>query len=164
MNRLARIVVFVGLTATWAAGEDSLFRKTRIYDSQGKAHKVDLVFQDAGKAIVVREKTSVLNSVAYDAVSSVAYEHASRYRVREGVETADLTPVPDILTPVLLPIGLATMFTKEKKHWLSIDYKDPAGVSRTLVLWLDKKEYKKVLATVKAQTGKDVKMPPPNGK
>lgn len=57
-------------------------------------------------------------------------------------------------------IGGIVMSTKEKKHWLYVDYKGPAGLITELVLRLDKSEREGVLVAVKSQTGRDVELLP----
>ena len=49
------------------------------------------------------------------------------------------------------------MLTKSKSHWLYIDYRDQ-NIPKTVVLRLDKKDYKDVLAALKTHTGKEVNM------
>jgi hypothetical protein len=114
--------------------------------------------------------------ISYDAIGKVSYSYASRHRVREGAGEASLasaawcSPYPycEIVGVPLavagLGVGTGTMFSKEKKHWLDIDYHSPSGVPQTAAIRLDKSEYEKVLAAVKAATGKDVEMLPEEGK
>lgn len=54
-----------------------------------------------------------------------------------------------------LGAGAVVMLTKSKSHWLYADYKEQ-NVQKTLVLRMDKKEYKDILETVKSETGKEV--------
>ena len=61
------------------------------------------------------------------------------------------------LTPIKTAIFLSpwALLSKGKKHWLTITYKDGEGQDFVL-LKLDKKEYKRILATAEAETEKEV--------
>jgi len=47
------------------------------------------------------------------------------------------------------------MFTKSKSHWLYIDYHEQ-NVPKSVVLRMDKNEYKKIFEADKTHTGKEV--------
>ena len=153
MNRLLSLILFAGMTAGLAAGEDIVFRKSKILDSKEKERKVDLVFLETDRAIVVRQKKSVLAQIPFDAIEKVEYGTSKHHRIDEGFPTH----------PILLIPGVIVMLTKGTKHWLYIDYKDPEGVGAELVLRLDKSEFQKILVTVKSQTGRDVELLPEEG-
>lgn len=161
MNRYVRIALLAGMAAALAAGEDVVFHKSQIFDSHGKEHKVDLVFLGDNSAMVVREKTTIVANIPFSVIDKVAYGYSKRRRLTEG---AAVMLYPNVLLiPVDLLVGSALMFTKEKKHWLYVDYKDTAA-SKQLVLELDKSEYQKVIAATKTQTAIDVEILPEEGK
>ena len=160
MNRYLSLVLLVGMAATSAAGEDAVFHKSRIFDSHGKAHEVDLVFLGESKTIVVREKISVLTHIPFDTIDKVASGYSTHHRVKEG---AEVMTGGGLLWPVGVVFGPALMSTKSKDHWLYVDYKDVGG-AKQLVLKLDKSEYQRVIATTKARTGRDVEILPKEGK
>ncbi len=54
-----------------------------------------------------------------------------------------------------LGAGAIVMLTKSKSHWLYIDFHEQ-NAPKTLVLRMDKKEYKNIFEAVKAHTGKEV--------
>ena len=54
-----------------------------------------------------------------------------------------------------LGAGAIVMMTKSKSHWLYIDYHEQ-DVPKSVVLRMDKNEYKKIFDAVKAHTGKEV--------
>jgi hypothetical protein len=56
-----------------------------------------------------------------------------------------------------LGAGAIVMLTQSKSHWLYIDYREQ-NAPKSLVLRLDKKDYQKVIASIKEHTGKDVQM------
>ena len=51
--------------------------------------------------------------------------------------------------------GAIVMLTKSKSHWLYIDFHEQ-NAPKSLVLRMDKNEYKKIFEAVKTHTGKDV--------
>jgi hypothetical protein len=169
MNRIGSVLLAACLLAGSAAGEDVLFHKSRILDRRGREHKVDLVFMEGSKALAVRESAGVVTTIPYDAISKVTYSHTSRHRVKEGGQgLGSIQPCIDVLGCALIgPLDAAvllasggTMLTKEKRRWLDIDYQDPSGKAEATAVRLDKSEYDKILATMKALTGKDVEVIP----
>ena len=54
-----------------------------------------------------------------------------------------------------LGAGAIVMLTKSKSHWFTIEYHEE-NAPKTLVLRLDKSEYKQVLKVATTSTGKDV--------
>ena len=57
-----------------------------------------------------------------------------------------------------LGAGAIVRLTKSKSHWLYIDYHEQS-VPKSVVLRMDKNDYKKILEAVKTHTGKEVEMP-----
>ena len=56
-----------------------------------------------------------------------------------------------------LGAGAIVMLTKSKSHWLYIDYHEQ-NVPKSVVLRMDKSDYKKIFEAVKTHTGKEVEM------
>lgn len=54
-----------------------------------------------------------------------------------------------------LGAGAIVMLTKSKSHWLTFEYHEE-NAAKTLVLRMDKSDYKKILKVASAQTGKQV--------
>lgn len=167
MNRYVHFTLLVGIAAATAAGEDVVFHKSTIFDSHGKEHKVDLLFMSENKAMVEREKTTIIAYVPFGAIDKVAYGYSKRHRVKEGAQIMEPRCADPLSCGVMIPAGLlfgsGVMLSKEKKHWLYVDYKDAGGPKQS-VLRLDRSEYQNVIAAIKAQTGKDVEMLPEEGK
>ena len=59
--------------------------------------------------------------------------------------------------PVALAAGALLMLTSSKSHWFTIEYHD-GGVAKTLVLRLDKRDYKHVIETAQRETGQQVEL------
>ncbi len=97
-----------------------------------------MVFADGSIIVKDRKKPQVFATIAYEDIESVVYERSSHARTKTAI----------LISPLAL-------FSNGKKHWLTITYTDGEGSSFVL-LKLDKKEYKRILATVKTETGQDV--------
>jgi len=54
-----------------------------------------------------------------------------------------------------LGAGAIVMLTKSKSHWLYIDFHEQ-NTAKSMVLRMDKNEYKKIFDAIKTHTGKDV--------
>ena len=78
MSRIARLMVMLSGVACMAVGQDVVFKHPWLYDSHGDAHTVQLVFRPVEHDIVVREKTSVLFQIPYDAVTEFSYDRSSK--------------------------------------------------------------------------------------
>ena len=62
-----------------------------------------------------------------------------------------------VATSVLLgPIGLVTLFSKKRKHFLTIGYKDAAGKDQVAVLELGKDLVRTTLPIIEARSGKQI--------
>jgi hypothetical protein len=81
-------------------------------------------------------KGSELVKVEKPQVTSLLYERTSRPRYVSG-----------------LLLAWPLLFTKGKKHFLTIQYKNNAGQGEFALLHLDKSNYQAILAAVEAATG-----------
>ena len=87
----------------------------------------EIRFQAKGAELVKLEKTQVTN---------LSYERASR---------------PRYISAMLIAWPL--IFTKGKKHFLTIQYKNAAGQGEFALFHLDKGNYQRILASAEATTG-----------
>jgi len=78
---------------------------------------------------------SVPLRVKYNAIKSMLYERTARPRYA---------------------LTVLAFLSKSKKHYLTIDYTDVLGARQFAVIRLDKDNYREVLATAEAETGKKV--------
>jgi hypothetical protein len=62
-----------------------------------------------------------------------------------------------------LGAGAIVMLTKSKSHWLYVDFHEQAA-AKSVVLRMDKGQYKAILEAVKTHTGKEVELPLDSGK
>jgi hypothetical protein len=145
MNRVAiSVIALIALTGTsFASG--IAFRKAQILDSRGRGQIASLVFDEQQKAILVEIADHPWATIPYATVDKLGYEYSKRHRIREGA----------VIMIASLGAGAVVMLTKSKSHWLYIDYKEQ-GTPKSVLLRLDKKEYKHVLTAAENQTGKRV--------
>jgi hypothetical protein len=78
-------------------------------------------------------------SIKYDTIKSILYERTSTPRYAEAV----------IISPLFL-------LSHSKKHFLTIQYTDASGASQFVIVHLDKKNAREVVALAEAQTGRKV--------
>jgi len=121
------------------------FRRTELVDAKGKPTAADLVFETAQKRMLVEVAGRSLLDIPYASVEKLTYDYSKQHRIKEGA----------IVMVASLGAGAVVMMTSSKSHWLTIEYHD-GGAVKSVVLKLSKKEYKDVLRTARAQTGKDI--------
>jgi hypothetical protein len=138
-------VVLVRCASTLALGSDIAYNNVKLADARGKQTEASLTFSDSSKAMVIRVADRDVATIPYDKIDKLSYEYSKKHRVTQGA----------IVMVASLGAGAVVMLTKSKSHWLYIDYHQDSGAS-TLVLRMDKKNYKKIIDTANAQTGKQV--------
>ena len=119
--------------------DDVSFPKTKYVIQDGgkdKEIKANLVFTEDSIIVKERKKPKVFRTIPYKQVTEIIYERSTHARAKTAI----------LISPLAL-------FSKGKKHWLTITYQD--GDKKDFVLLkLDKKEYKRILATSDVRTGK----------
>lgn len=132
--------------ASFAATENVAYRKTKLADVKGKQANVDLIFSDAKQSMIVNVAAGhTIADIPYGSIDKLSYEFSKHHRIKQGA----------IVMLASLGAGAVVMLTKSKNHWLTIEY-HAENVPKTLILKMDKGEYKRILATAKTATGKDV--------
>jgi len=121
------------------------FNTCKLADAKGKQADATLTFSDDNKNVQIRVSDRDLVTIPYDNLDKFSYEYTKKHRITQGA----------IVMVASLGAGAIVMLTKSKSHWLYIEYREQ-DVPKSLVLRLDKKDYKKVLEAVKTHTGKDV--------
>lgn len=107
---------------------------------KGETYNGTLKFdRDAKEVQFLTKGGSVPLRVKYGVIKSMLYERSAKPRYALGILVA---------WPLL--------FTKSKKHWLTIQYTDTTGTGQFALLRLDKGNYREVLASAEAETGKKV--------
>ena len=80
-------------------------------------------------------------SVKYEAVRGLLYEDTAKPRYAAS-----------LVVPPLI-------FTKEKKHYLTIDYLDTAGTPRYAIINLEKSNFQEAVSRAESETGKKAERP-----
>lgn len=136
----------VPATARAASTREVAFRKTKLADVKGKQADADLIFSDPKGSILVNVADGhSIAIIPYAAVDKLYYEFSKHHRIKQGA----------IVMVASLGAGAIVMLTKSKSHWLTIEYHEDNS-PKTLVLRMDKSEYKHILKSAKMATGKDV--------
>lgn len=103
-----------------------------------KAEEVDAeleINKETGELRIAPEKSSAI-SIAKSQVTNIVYERTSRPRYVSG-----------------LLLAWPLLFTKGKKHFVTIQYKTADGKGEFALLHLDKNNYQAILASAEAATG-----------
>jgi hypothetical protein len=99
-----------------------------------------LVFdQNSKKVEFLDPKGTPAFSINYDAIHAMQYEKTSQPRYVAAV----------VISPAFL-------LTRSKKHYLTIEYNDASGEAHSVIVRLNKKNARAVVATATAQTSKSV--------
>ena len=88
----------------------------------------------------------VLLTIPYKAIEDLEYGQKAGRRVGAAIAT----------TALLGPIGLVTLFSKKRKHYLTVAYKDVAGMDQVAILELGKDIVRETLPIMKARSGKTI--------
>lgn len=145
MKRTISILLMAFAVFSLSFAEETNFRGVKLADAKGKQADASLTFSDNNKAVIVRVADRDFVTIPYDQMDKVSYEYTKKHRITQGA----------IVMVASLGAGAVVMMTKSKSHWLYIDYHEQ-NVPKTLVLRMDKHEYKNIIAAVDTDTGKQV--------
>ena len=144
MKRTIALLLVLATAVAGASAQD--FAKSKVLDSLGKHHKVDLTLEADSKVIRVDDPQRGATEVAFTSIQKLSYEPKKHHRIKAGL----------IVAMASLGAGAIVMLTRSTDHWLHVDYQDAAGQPTELTLKLDKGEYKDVIAALETATGKEV--------
>jgi hypothetical protein len=85
-------------------------------------------------------------SIPYDQIIDVEYGQKAGRRVGAAVATALL----------LSPIGLFLLFSKKRKHYVTIGYKDAEAKEQVAVFEIDKNTVRMALSIIETRSGKKI--------
>ena len=145
MKRIVSFLLVIFVTINLGLAEETAFRGVKLADAKGKQSDASLIFSDSNKNVVVRVADRDFVTMPYDQIDKFSYEYTKKHRITQGA----------IVMVASLGAGAIVMLTKSKSHWLYIDFHEQ-NAPKTLVLRMDKKEYKNIFEAVKAHTGKEV--------
>lgn len=147
MKRMLSLVLAGLLCSAVVRGDETAFSKVKVADPTGKQADARLIFSDSDKKVVVRVAERDFVTVPYDHVDKFSYEYTKKHRITQGA----------IVMVASLGAGAIVMLTKSRSHWLYIDFHED-NAAKSVVLRMDKNEYKSILDAIKTHTGKDVVM------
>jgi len=127
-----------------APAVDTAF-KVKLADAKGKQADANMIFSDNNKNIVVRVADRDFVTMPYDQLDKFSYEYTKKHRITQGA----------IVMVASLGAGAIVMLTKSKSHWLYIDFHEQ-NAPKSVVLRMDKHDYKNICDAVKTHTGKEV--------
>ncbi len=145
MKRIISFLLIILVVVNLSLAEEVAFRGVKLADAKGKQADASLIFSDNNKNVVVRVADRDFVTMPYDQIDKFSYEYTKKHRVTSGA----------IVMVASLGAGAIVMLTKSKSHWLYIDFHDQA-IPKSVVLRMDKGEYKKIIDAVKVHTGKEV--------
>ena len=145
MKGIASVLLMLFAILSPSFAEETAFRGVKLADAKGKQADASLILSDNAKTVIVRVADRDFVTIPDDQLDKVSYEYTKKHRITAGA----------LVMVASLGAGAVVMLTKSKSHWLYIDYHEQK-VPKTLVLRMDKGEYKKIIAAVNTQTGKEV--------
>ena len=154
MKKVTTLIAIILLSLnSLGFAEDTSFNKCKLADAKGKQADAQLLLSDTDKNLVIRVSDRELVTIPYENLDKFSYDYTKKHRITQGA----------IVMIASLGAGAIVMLTKSKSHWLYIDYHEQ-NTPKSVVLRLDKSDYQKVIASIKAHTGKDVQMLGDDGK
>jgi hypothetical protein len=145
MKRIISVLLMAFLAINLCLAEETAFRGVKLADAKGKQADASLLFSDNNKNLVVRVVDRDFVTIPYDQLDKFSYEYTKKHRITQGA----------IVMVASLGAGAIVMLTKSKSHWLYIDFHEQ-NAPKTVVLRMDKREYKNIFDAVKTHTGKEV--------
>jgi hypothetical protein len=102
--------------------------------------KGHVIFEKEKKVVEFQDtKGQIIVTIPYDKIKSLLYEKTSRPRYAEAI----------LVSPFFL-------FSKTKRHFLSIQYTDANGAGAFCMLHMDKGNSNDIVNTAEAETGKHI--------
>ena len=135
-------------TALSLAAGSVVFRKVDFYEDEGdkeKKYDARLALDPKARTILIADEKHGANKevyalIPYDKVKKIVYERSAHRRYKAGL----------LVTPWLL-------FSKGKKHWLTIEFKDVANLPLGYVyVRLHKGNYRRVLSALSSGVGLEI--------
>jgi len=145
MKRISAVLLTALVLGNLSMAEETAFNGVKLADAKGKQADARLIFSDTNKNVVIRVADRDFVTIPYEQVDKFSYEYTKKHRITQGA----------VVMVASLGAGAIVMLTKSKSHWLYIDFHEQ-GVPKSLVVRMDKKEYKRIFEAVKTHTGKEV--------
>ncbi len=147
MKRSLAVLFAVVTIISLSFGEETTFQGVKLADAKGRQTPASLTFNDESKSVMVRVSEQDLATIPYDQLEKFTYEYTKKHRITQGA----------IVMVASIGAGAIVMLTKSRSHWLEIDYHEQ-DIPKSIVLRMDKREYRGILEAVKNHTGKEVEL------
>src|SRR2546426_7367085 len=144
MKRMMLVFLTTLAVVNPSLAEETTF-KVKLADAKGKQAEANMILSDNNKNIVVRVADRDAVTIPYDQLDKLSYEYTKKHRITQGA----------IVMVASLGVGAIVMLTKSKSHWLYIDFHEQSA-PKSVVLRMDKNQYKSIIDAVKTHTGKEV--------
>ena len=144
LTAVALLFVMTG-TAVVVAADTIIFKKVDVFETDDKKRDARIELDVEARVLsLVDEKNGARKAtyavIPYDAITKIVYEKSSHRRYGAGL----------LINPFLL-------FSKGKKHWLTIEFTDVANLPQGFVyMRLDKKNQRRLLSALRAGTGIEI--------
>ena len=137
----------ISTTASCLAAE-AVFHRSQLFTlTENRDTNVILTLSDINMVIQSQKAGSIHQVIPYASVIRMRYESVSHHRLAQGFKTGAFSP----------GLGMIIAGTKGQDHWLALDFNQGATRS-TVIVRLDKKEYRDVTSDLAARTGKPVEL------
>jgi hypothetical protein len=144
MKRIIWVLVIALAVSNLGFANEAAFN-VKLADAKGTQAEARLIFSDENKNLAIHVADRDLVTVPYEQLDKFSYEYTKKHRVTAGAITMVAS----------LGAGAIVMLTKSKSHWLYIDYHEQ-NIPKSVVLRMDKNDYKRIFEAVKTHTGKEV--------
>jgi hypothetical protein len=142
LTRLVALVIVAALLTQSLAVADTFTNVKLMVNTGDKAEEQDAVLRFEDEALIIYGRGgTTLKTFAYADIKGAEYSYSKSPRWKSGIGVAVAVGI----------FALPVFFMKGKKHWLTI-----AAEKDFAVLRLDKRNYKLVLPTFEARTGRRV--------
>jgi hypothetical protein len=146
------IICFVGESTAWAVDSKgaAYFRGTvsQFSDAKDPVEGVLDTTNEARLIFTAGEKPFKDATFAIEYANIIDLEYGQKAGRRVGAAVA---------TTILLgPVGLVSLFSKKRKHFLTIGFMDDSGKEQVAVIELGKDVVRTTLAIVKTRCGKEI--------
>lgn len=118
--------------------------------NNGAKEPVEGVLKDTESELVFtpddKKKAGNVIRIPYKSIIEIEYGQKAGRRVGAAVATAVL----------ISPVGLFMLFSKKRKHFMTVSWTDSAGKEQVAVLELGKDIIRETLAVTKTKSGKEI--------
>lgn len=152
---IAGCAFLLAITSAWAVGKDK---------AQYVGGSLDVPESSQGKLDTQKDATALLFVYEWTTPGDGAWsrqpsvqKHSGEVRVPySGVATIEYGQQVGRRVGAAILVSPAFLFSKGRKHFLTLTYKDAAGVDQVVILQLGKDVVRTTLAILKARTGKEI--------